>query len=189
VHEDDPERAVRAGLRLIEDLEGLTRPDGTPLEVRVGVNTGDALVRLDVDPASGRGFLTGDAVNTAARLQGVAPPMAVAVGEATHVATERTFRFDACHPVALKGKAEPVHAWIAVEPLARTGSESRRARPGSRCSCWPRPAPRSSSSWVQALAMWRPPRRSESARSPARRRPSSHATASAPSRCPPSCTP
>jgi class 3 adenylate cyclase/S1-C subfamily serine protease len=125
VHEDDAERAVRAGLRLIEDLEELTRPDGSPLEVRVGVNTGDALVRLDVDPASGRGFLTGDAVNTAARLQGVTPPMTVAVGEATHAATARVFRFDACHAVALKGKAEPVRAWIAVEPLARTGSELR----------------------------------------------------------------
>jgi class 3 adenylate cyclase/S1-C subfamily serine protease len=125
VHEDDAERAVRAGLRLVEDLEGMTRPEGAPLEVRVGVNTGPVLVRLDVDPASGRGFLTGDAVNTAARLQGVTPPMTVAVGEATHAATERVFRFDACHPVALKGKSEPVKAWIAVEPLARTGSELR----------------------------------------------------------------
>ena len=58
----------------------MTRPDGTPLEVRVGVNTGEALVRLDVDPASGRGFLTGDAVNVAARLQAAAPPGGVVVG-------------------------------------------------------------------------------------------------------------
>jgi class 3 adenylate cyclase/S1-C subfamily serine protease len=125
VHEDDPERAVRAGLHLVEDLEGLTRPGGAPLEVRVGVNTGEVLVRLGVDPASGRGFLTGDAVNIAARLQGVAPPMGVAVGEATYAATQRVFRYDACHPVALKGKSEPVRAWIAVEPLARTGSDLR----------------------------------------------------------------
>ena len=76
VHEDDPERAVRAGLRLLEALEGMLRPDGTPLEARVGVNTGEALVRLDVDPLSGRGFLTGDAVNVAARLQAAAPPEA-----------------------------------------------------------------------------------------------------------------
>ena len=73
-HEDDPERAVRAGLRIVQALEGVTRPDGSPLQVRVGVNTGEALVRLDVDPASGRGFLTGDAVNTAARLEAAAPP-------------------------------------------------------------------------------------------------------------------
>jgi class 3 adenylate cyclase len=47
-YEDDPERAVRAGLRIVEGLEGMTRPDGSPLEVRVGINTGEALVRLDV---------------------------------------------------------------------------------------------------------------------------------------------
>ena len=81
VHEDDAERAVRAGLRILEALEGMKRPDGAPLEARCGVNTGEALVRLDVDPASGRGFLTGDAVNTAARLQAAAPPGGVAVGE------------------------------------------------------------------------------------------------------------
>jgi class 3 adenylate cyclase len=47
-HEDDPERAVRAGLRIVEGLEGMTRPDGSPLDARVGINTGEALVRLDV---------------------------------------------------------------------------------------------------------------------------------------------
>ena len=55
-HEDDPERAVRAGLRIVQALEGMTRPDGSPLEVRVGVNTGEALVRLDVDPRLRRGL-------------------------------------------------------------------------------------------------------------------------------------
>ena len=93
-HEDDPERAVRAGLRIVQALEGMTRPDGTPLEVRVGVNTGEALVRLDVDPASGRGFLTGDAVNVAARLQAAAPPMGVAVGALAHELSQRAFVFE-----------------------------------------------------------------------------------------------
>ena len=51
--EDDPERAVRAGLRIVEALEGMTRPDGSPLQARVGINTGEALVRLDVTPGSG----------------------------------------------------------------------------------------------------------------------------------------
>jgi class 3 adenylate cyclase len=54
VHEDDPERAVRAGLRIVDALDGMTRPDGTLLQVRVGVNTGEALVRLDVTPAPAR---------------------------------------------------------------------------------------------------------------------------------------
>jgi class 3 adenylate cyclase/S1-C subfamily serine protease len=125
LHEDDPERGVRAGLRLVDEIDALPGIGGQPVEVRVGVNTGEALVRLDVDPGSGAGFLTGDAVNVAARLQSAAPPMAVVVGEATHAATEKVFAFDACHPVTLKGKGEPLRAWIATAPLARTGAELR----------------------------------------------------------------
>ena len=121
VHEDDPERAVRAGLRIVEALEGMTRPDRTPLEVRVGVNTGEALVRLDVDPASGRGFLTGDAVNVAARLQAAAPPMGVAVGALTHELSQRAFVFEELPPVAAKGKSEPIAAWLATAPVSRMG--------------------------------------------------------------------
>jgi class 3 adenylate cyclase len=125
LHEDDPERAVRAGLRLIDEIDALPGIGGAPLEVRVGVNTGEALVRLDVDPASGKGFLTGDAVNVAARLQSAAPPMAVAVGASTQAATAQVFAYDACHPVTLKGKSKPLQAWIATAPLARTGAELR----------------------------------------------------------------
>jgi len=88
-HEDDPERAVRAGLRIVQALEGMTRPDDSPLEVRVGIDTGEALVRLNVTPGSGEGFLTGDAVNTAARLQAAAPPGGVVAGVLTHELTDR----------------------------------------------------------------------------------------------------
>ena len=75
-HEDDPERAVRAALRIIEDIGA----SDLGIEVRIGVNTGEALVRLDVDPRSGEGFATGDTMNTAARLEAAAPVMGVAVG-------------------------------------------------------------------------------------------------------------
>ncbi|MEE4276217.1 MAG: AAA family ATPase, partial [Thermoleophilia bacterium] len=121
VHEDDPERAVRAGLRLLEALEGLTRPDGAVLEVRVGVNTGEALVRLDVGPSSGRGFLAGDAVNVAARLQAAAPPNGVVVGARTHDLTVRAIEYESLLPVAAKGKRDPVVAYRALRPWARTG--------------------------------------------------------------------
>ncbi len=121
VHEDDPERAVRAALRLIEMLEGMTRPDGPSLQARCGVNTGEALVRLDVDPLAGLGFLTGDAVNTAARLQAAAPPGGVAVGALTHELTKRAVMYEELPGVVAKGKAEPVAAWRAVRPVARTG--------------------------------------------------------------------
>jgi class 3 adenylate cyclase len=53
VHEDDPERAVRAGLRIVEAAEGLRSIGDEPLRVRVGINTGEALVRLGLTPESG----------------------------------------------------------------------------------------------------------------------------------------
>jgi class 3 adenylate cyclase len=77
-HEDDPERAVRAALRIVEDAERLQTPSGAPLRLRVGINTGEALVRLGVVPGSGERFLAGDAINTASRIQSVAPEMGVA---------------------------------------------------------------------------------------------------------------
>jgi class 3 adenylate cyclase/tetratricopeptide (TPR) repeat protein len=121
VHEDDPERAVRAGLRIVGALEGVARPDGSPLQVRVGVNTGEALVRLDVTPDSGEGFLAGDAVNTAARLQAAAPPGGVAVGALTHALTAGAIEYWETAPVVAKGKSDPVDAWLAVATVARTG--------------------------------------------------------------------
>ena len=125
VREDDPERAVRAALHLLRAIEGLTRPDGSPLQARVGVNTGEALVRLDVDPSSGRGFLTGDAVNVAARLQAAAPPMGLVVGALTHRLTAAAFTYEALAPLSLKGKSRPVAAWLAHE------TDAASERPGA----------------------------------------------------------
>ena len=125
-HEDDPERAVRAGLRIVEAAERLTGVGGSPLRVRVGINTGEALVRLGVTPASGEGFLTGDAINTAARIESVAPEMGVAVGQATYEATGLVFDYEELEPAALKGKAEPVRVFHAKAPRARFGTDLTR---------------------------------------------------------------
>lgn len=114
-HEDDPERAVRAGLRIVQDVE----TSGLELEVRIGINTGEALVRLDVDPRSGEGFATGDCLNTAARLEAAAPVMAVVVGEATHAACARAIAFEALEAIPAKGKTAPVAMWRALEPRSR----------------------------------------------------------------------
>jgi class 3 adenylate cyclase/tetratricopeptide (TPR) repeat protein len=126
VHEDDPERAVRSGLRIAEAAAGLTQPDGSPLRLRVGVNTGEVFVRLDVTPSSGEGFVTGDAVNTAARIQSVAPVMGVAVGKPTFEATRELFDYVALQAATLKGKSERVEVWQAVAPLARLGAHLTR---------------------------------------------------------------
>jgi class 3 adenylate cyclase/tetratricopeptide (TPR) repeat protein len=125
-HEDDPERAVRAGLRICEDAEELTSIGGAPLKLRVGINTGEALVRLGVSAASGEGFLTGDSINTASRIQSVAPEMGVAVGLATYEATAPVFDYEELEPATLKGKSGPVRIFHAKTPRARLGADLAR---------------------------------------------------------------
>ena len=124
-HEDDPERAVRAALRIVADIGS----SDLPIEVRIGINTGEALVRLDVDPRSGEGFATGDTMNTAARLEAAAPVMGVAVGARTRVASERAIVYEELAPIAAKGKAEPVEAWRAIRSIARVGTSERDRTP------------------------------------------------------------
>ncbi len=118
-HEDDPERAVHAALRILERMPGL----GLDLHVRIGVNTGSVLF------AEGTGerddSVTGDTVNTAARLQAAAPVDGIVVGEPTYQATSHLFRFEALEPVTAKGKAEPVPLWRAVAPAPRAGGMPR----------------------------------------------------------------
>ena len=83
-HEDDAERAVRAALELV-DAVGHLGHDGETLAARAGVLTGEAAVTLG---ASNQGMVAGDLVNTASRLQSVAPPGTVIVGEATRQSAE-----------------------------------------------------------------------------------------------------
>ena len=118
-HEDDPERAVRAGLRIVEAAEELEAVGGAPLRLRVGINTGEALVRLDVNPGSGEGFLTGDAINTASRLQGVAPEMGVAVGVATYEATQRCLRLSGAAGRVLEGEGGARYGCFSRWPRGR----------------------------------------------------------------------
>jgi class 3 adenylate cyclase/tetratricopeptide (TPR) repeat protein len=122
VHEDDPERAVRAALAIQDAITELNDADTTlVLQVRVGVNTGEALVALDASPLEGEGMVAGDVINTGARLQSAAPPGGVLVGEATYRATERVIDYEPVDPVEAKGKSEPVSAWRALAPRARFG--------------------------------------------------------------------
>ncbi|MGH3053582.1 MAG: adenylate/guanylate cyclase domain-containing protein, partial [Gaiellaceae bacterium] len=119
-HEDDAERAVRAGLRLLEAIEELNAAEpALSLQVRVGINTGEAVVALEARPELGEGLVTGDVVNTASRLQGVAPVNAVAVSEQTYRATERVFDWERLEPVTVKGKTEPLAIWRPLRALAR----------------------------------------------------------------------
>ena len=125
-HEDDPERAVRAGLRIVQGAEELEGVGGAPLRLRVGINTGEALVRLGASAGSGERLLAGDAINTASRIQSVAPEMGVAVGLATYEATTVVFDYEELLPATLKGKAEPVRVFQAKAPRARFGTDLTR---------------------------------------------------------------
>ena len=125
-HEDDPERAVRAGLRIVEGAEELEAIGGAPLRLRVGVNTGEALVRLGASAGLGERLLSGDAINTASRLQSVAPEMGVAVGVSTYEATSVVFDYEELEPAILKGKAEPVRVFHPKSARARFGTDLTR---------------------------------------------------------------
>ncbi|TML49854.1 MAG: guanylate cyclase, partial [Actinobacteria bacterium] len=121
-HEDDPERAVRAAIAIREAIVELNEADPTlELEVRIAVNTGEALVALGAKPDLGEGMASGDVVNTAARLQTAAPVDGILVGEATYRATKHAIEYRDAPPVGAKGKANPVPAWEAVAARARYG--------------------------------------------------------------------
>ena len=121
-HEDDPERAVRAALAIRDGIAELNEADSKlELQVRIAVNTGEALIALGANPSEGEGMASGDVVNTTARLQASAPVNGILVGESTYRATERTIEYREAEPVTAKGKAEPVKVWEVLEPRARYG--------------------------------------------------------------------
>ena len=117
-HEDDAERAVRAALDLLDAVRAL----GPEVQARAGVLTGEAAVTLG---ATNQGLVAGDLVNTASRLQGVAPPGTVLVGEATQRAASRAIAFEEAGEQTLKGKTTPVPAWRALRLVAEIGGKNR----------------------------------------------------------------
>ncbi len=103
-HEDDAERAVRAGLRILEAIEELNDDDPTlALQVRIGIGTGEAVVALGARPEEGEGIVTGDVVNTASRLQGAAPVDGIAVSEQTYRADRARLRLRGARACAGEG--------------------------------------------------------------------------------------
>jgi class 3 adenylate cyclase/predicted ATPase len=116
--EDDAERAVRAAL----DLVGAVPTLGPTIQARAGVLTGEAAVTVG---AIGEGMVAGDLVNTAARLQSVAPEGAVLVGEATQRAAASAIAFEEAGEQLLKGKSAPVPVWRALRVVAQRGGYGR----------------------------------------------------------------
>jgi class 3 adenylate cyclase len=119
--EDDAERAVRAALELVDRARELRLGDHR-LELRAAVHSGEAAVTVG---RTGEGMVAGDLVNTASRLQSVAPPGMVLVGEATYRATNAAVAFEPAGDHLLKGKQAAVTAWRALRVVARVGGEGR----------------------------------------------------------------
>jgi class 3 adenylate cyclase/predicted negative regulator of RcsB-dependent stress response len=116
--EDDAERAVRAGLDLVADVRGL----GDTMQARAGVLTGEAAVTIG---AVDQGMVAGDIVNTAARLQGIAEPGTVLVGESTMRSALAAIAFEEAGDAVLKGKSSPVAAYRALRVVAERGGRNR----------------------------------------------------------------
>lgn len=124
-HEDDAERAVRAALGIREAFPAFAArvrdTHGVGVGLRIGVNTGDVIASRE-GAARGEMIVTGDAVNVAARLQQLAEPGEVLVGERTRQATRRVISYGERPGLEAKGKAVPLDAWAAVAAVAPLGT-------------------------------------------------------------------
>lgn len=134
-HEDDPERAVRAGLEILEDIAPyraeVKRSYGIDFDVRVGINSGLVVVGAIGSDLRVEYTAMGDAVNIAARMESTAAPGTVQISDDTKSRVERLFAFEDLGPIAVKGRAEPVRSWRVLEQLERPsqlrGIEGMRA--------------------------------------------------------------
>jgi class 3 adenylate cyclase/tetratricopeptide (TPR) repeat protein len=126
-HGDDAERAVRAGLHVLEGIGELNQAHGLGLAARAAVNTGDAVVSMVSE--RGEALAMGDVVNTASRLQSAAPAGRVVVGRETYRASRHAIRYESSPAIDAKGKAEPVEAWLAVEPSTAPAEGRVASRP------------------------------------------------------------
>ena len=127
-HEDDPERAVRAALAIRTRFGAfagrVATAHGGTVGIRLGVETGEVVAGRDA-VSRGELMVTGDVVNVAARLQQLAAPGEILVGERTHAATQRAIGYGGRRLLDAKGKSEPVPAWDAQVAGAIGGREAR----------------------------------------------------------------
>jgi class 3 adenylate cyclase/tetratricopeptide (TPR) repeat protein len=130
VHEDDALRAVRAAIEMREALSRLNRQlkagYGVELEIRMGVHTGEVVVRTAVNDQQ---VLTGDTLNTAARLEQAAGPDEILVGEPTYRLVRDAIEVEPLDPLDLKGKSQPVPAFRLVRVFGDEQSSRRHDAP------------------------------------------------------------
>lgn len=114
--ETDALRCVRAGLHLHRALAARPLIREAALDFRVGVSTGDALVDLAAAHDGGQAIASGEVINTAARLQAIAPRNGVLVCDQTHAATYAEIEYATGEQVTLRGRSRPIQVWMAVTP-------------------------------------------------------------------------
>src|ERR1700758_2650221 len=118
-HEDDPERAVRAGLDIVAAVGRIKTRSGAKLQVRIGIATGLVVVGdLIGEGASQEQAVVGDTPNLAARLQGIAEPNTVVIAESTRRLLGNLFELHDLGEKGVKGVVEPVRAWAALRPAS-----------------------------------------------------------------------
>jgi class 3 adenylate cyclase len=129
-HEDDAERAARAGLKVVEAVSTLRLERGYPLEARAGIATGLVVVgELMGDGEARERGVVGETPNLAARLQALAEPGGVVVAESTRVLLGAAFELAALGPQALKGFVSPVTAWSIIREARAVSSRSKALTP------------------------------------------------------------
>jgi class 3 adenylate cyclase/tetratricopeptide (TPR) repeat protein len=126
VHEDDAQRALFSALRILPVVEEMNEGAQIPLAVRIGIETGEAVVDLGAG-STRQGMVFGDVVNTASRIQSAAPTGGILVGEGTYRLTSSVFDFESMGPVRVKGKADPLPVWIAKGARSRFGTDLGRS--------------------------------------------------------------
>ncbi|NUN14775.1 MAG: AAA family ATPase [Myxococcales bacterium] len=151
-HEDDPQRAVRAGIRMLDALatfsDELERSTGLRLGMRVGINTGKVLAGR-VGGHDHKDFTVyGDAVNVASRLEHAAPVGSVLISEDTYKAVRAWFVVKPQAPLSVKGKSEPLRTFCVLSEIAEPGSLGMRGIEGLRVDMVGRDAE------LSALLVW-----------------------------------
>jgi len=123
-HEDHPHRALYAALRMQEEMrrygDQLRQQGGVPLQMRVGINTGEVVVRsIRKDDLHTDYVPVGHSTNLAARMESLATPGSIVVSEHTHKLTEGYFEFKALGATQIKGVSEPVNMYevLGIGPL------------------------------------------------------------------------
>jgi class 3 adenylate cyclase/tetratricopeptide (TPR) repeat protein len=118
VHEDDHLRAIRAARDIHEIVDRMGREYEEKIKTRLTMHTGittGLVVTGDVNLEKGTHGVSGDTINLASRLSGIAKPGEILVGETTYHQSEGAFSFDKLEPVSLKGKAEPVTPYRLID--------------------------------------------------------------------------